>query len=132
MLTHLTSKPLVMMCELRKLFLWIDKNDINIRTQYIRSAANILADSLSRVTDNSDWQLAPRIFRQSSGLWGSHSVDRFVSFENKQVLRYNARWRYGKAEAVDCLRLPDGYWRWEQNWCNPPWELLDNLVAKLR
>ncbi len=96
-----------MMCELRKLFLLIDKYDIKIRTQHIRNAAIIWADSLSRVTDNSDWHPAPRSFRHFSGLWVSHSVDRLVSFDNKQVPRYNAQLREGKAEAVDCVRLPD-------------------------
>ena len=47
------------MSELRKLFLLVDTYDIKIRTLYIRSAANVWADNLSRVTDNSDWQLAP-------------------------------------------------------------------------
>ena len=46
-----------MMCGLRKLFLLIDEVDIKIRTTYIRSAANIWADGLSRVMDNSDWKL---------------------------------------------------------------------------
>ncbi len=54
-LTHLTSKSPTMMCELRKLFFLIDTWDSKIRTQYIRSAANVWADNLSRVTDNSDW-----------------------------------------------------------------------------
>ena len=40
-LTHLTSKSPTMMCELRKLFLLIDTYDIKIRTQYIKSAANV-------------------------------------------------------------------------------------------
>ena len=53
-LTHLTSRSPAMMSELRKLFLLTDENDIHIRTQYIRSAANIWADKLSRETDNSD------------------------------------------------------------------------------
>ena len=61
-LTHLTSRSPTMMCELRKLYLLIDTYDIKIRTQYIRSAANVWADNLSRITDNSDWQLAPRVF----------------------------------------------------------------------
>ena len=52
--------------------------------------------------------------------------------ENRQLLRYNARWRDGIAEAVDCLSLPDSDWQREHNWCNPPWGLLDDLVAKLR
>ena len=40
-LTNLTSRSTAMMSELRKLFLLTDENDIMIRTQYIRSAANI-------------------------------------------------------------------------------------------
>ena len=55
-LSHLTSRSPVMMSELRKMFLNTDENDIRIRTQYIRSAANIWADKLSRETDTSDWQ----------------------------------------------------------------------------
>ncbi len=53
-LTHLTSKSPAMMCELRKLFLLIGMYDIKIKTHCIRSATNIWADVLSRVTDNSD------------------------------------------------------------------------------
>jgi hypothetical protein len=121
-----------MMCELRKLYLLIDTYDIKIRTQYIRSAANVWADNLSRITDNSDWQLAPRVFGYLNKLWGAHTIDRFASANNKQLPRYNAKWRDGTAEAVDCLRLTDAEWRAEHNWCNPPWELLNDLVAKLR
>ena len=73
-LTHLTSKSPAMMYELRKLFLLVDEFDIKIRTTYIRSAANIWADSLSRMRDKSDWQLAPRIFRYLSDIWGTHTV----------------------------------------------------------
>ncbi len=47
-LTHLTSRSPTMMCELRKLFLLTDTYDIKIRTNYIRSGANVWADKLSR------------------------------------------------------------------------------------
>ena len=104
-----------MMCELRKLYLLIDTYDIKIRTQYIRSAANVWADNLSRITDNSDWQLAPRVFGHLNKLWGAHTIDRFASANNKQLPRYNAKWRDGTAEAVDCLRLPDAEWRAKHN-----------------
>ena len=131
-LTNLTSRSPTMMNELRKLFLLTDTNDVKIRVAYIRSAANIWADKLSRIEDNADWQLAPRVFRFLDKQWGPHSVDRFASFANKQLPRYNARWRDGTSEAVDSLHLPDSAWRQETNWCNPPWNLLDDLVAKLR
>jgi len=131
-LTHLTLKSSTMMCELRKLFLLIDTYDIKIRTLYIRSAANVWADNLSRITDNSDWQLAPRKFKYFDKRWGPRSIDRFASFNNKQVVRYNTKWRNGTTEAVDSLHLMDSEWRRENNWCNPPWELLDDLASKLR
>ena len=70
-LTNLTSKSPTVMCELRKLFLLTDTYDIKIRTHDIRSVAIVWADNLSRVTDNSDWQLAPRIFRYFNRIWGT-------------------------------------------------------------
>ena len=131
-LTNMTSRSPAMMSELRKLFLLLDSNEIRIRPLYIRSAANIWADRLSRELDRADWQLHPRLFEYLSEIWGAHTVDRFASRENRQLPRYNARWRDGTAEAVDCLSLPDSSWTAENNWCNPPWDLIDDLVAKLR
>lgn len=131
-LTHLTSRSPAMMSELRKLFYLLDSNDIRVRPLYIRTAANIWADRLSREQDHADWRLHPRLFAHLNDIWGMHTVDRFASAENRQLPRYNARWRDGIAEAVDCLSLPDSDWQREHNWCNPPWGLLDDLVAKLR
>jgi hypothetical protein len=82
-LTHLTSKSPTRMCELRKLFLLIDTYDIKIRTRYIRSASNVWADSVSRVTDSSDWQVAPRKLKHFNKMWGPHRTDRFASYANK-------------------------------------------------
>ncbi len=100
-----------MVSELRKMFLLVDTYDIKIRTLYIRSAANVWADNLSRVTDTSDWQLSPRVSRHLSKLRGPHNVDRFASNANKQLPRYSEKWRDGTAEAVDNLHLPDNAWR---------------------
>ena len=130
-LTHLTSRSPAMMAELRKLWFLLDTNNIHLRPRYIRSAANIWADRLSRERDTSDWSLNPKVFGHINRLWGPHTVDRFASMENALLPRFNARWLDPKAEAVDCLRLPDRSWRREINWCNPPWDLLDDLVDKL-
>ena len=84
-----------MMCELRILFLLIDEFDIKIKTTYIRSAANICADGLSRIKNNSsDWKLKSSNFgrlKKLMKLCGPVSIDRFTSFENKQTPRYNAK-----------------------------------------
>ena len=61
-LTDLTTRSPATMCELRKLFLLIEKIDIKIKTTCIRSATNIWTDNLNRVKDNSDRKLKERKF----------------------------------------------------------------------
>ena len=105
-----------MMDELRKLWELVDTNNINIRARYIRSAANVWADKLSRETDMDDWQLNPRIFTYLDSMWGPHSIDRFATQGNSHLPRYNSRWRDPTSEAVDCLHLPDKLWTSETKW----------------
>jgi hypothetical protein len=131
-LTHLTSKSPTMMAELRKLWYLLDTCNISLRPRYIQSAANIWADRLSRETDSSDWKLNPRHFNNLNMLWGPHTIDRFASSTNTQLPRYNSRWLDPHTEGVDCLRFSDQDWMREHNWCNPPWDLLPDLVLKLR
>eukprot|EP00873_Tetraselmis_striata_P017956 jgi/Tetstr1/438220/TSEL_002875.t1 len=52
--------------------------------------------------------------------------------ENALLPRYNSRWTVPGTEAVDSLAQSDATWRAEVNWCNPPWQLLDDLVLKLQ
>lgn len=130
-LTSLTSRSPALMTELRKLWFLMDSNGISIRPRYIQSAANIWADRLSRELDDSDWQLHPRLFRHLQRRY-RHTVDRFASMANAQLPRYNSRWLDPGTEAVDCLRLPDSVWRSENNYCHPPWDLLDDLSVKLQ
>jgi hypothetical protein len=113
--------------------LWylLDTNDIHIRPRYIRSAANVWADKLSRELDTEDWQLNPRIFEHLQDRWGPHTVDRFASMLNAQLPRFNARWRDPKCEDVDCLHLPDATWQRKNNYRNPPWSALPALAAKM-
>jgi hypothetical protein len=120
-----------MMTELRRLSHLPDVNDISIRPIYIRSAANIWADSLSRELDRDDGHLNPRIFSYLQTTWGPHSIDRFATMENTQLSRFNAMWRDPKCEDVDCLHLPDTAWQREANYRKPPWSALPALCAKL-
>jgi hypothetical protein len=120
-----------MMEELRRLWYLLDTNDIHIRPRCIRSAANVLADKLSRELDTEDLQLNPQIFEDLRHRWGPHTVDRFASMLNAQLPRFNARWKDPKWEDADCLHLPDASWQRENNYCNPPWSALPALAAKL-
>jgi hypothetical protein len=121
-----------MMTELRRLWHLLDVNDINIRPRYIRSTANIWADSLNRELDRDDRQLNPRIFSYLQTTWGPHSIDRLATMESIQLPRFNARWRDPKCEDVDCLHLADTAWQREANYNSSPWTALPALCAKLR
>jgi hypothetical protein len=59
------------------------------------------------------------------------SVDYFASDNNKQLPKFYSQWWCPGTSGVDCLSLSDALWRQELNWCNPPWELLQQLVDKL-
>jgi hypothetical protein len=97
-----------MMDELRRLLELIDTNDnTNISAHYIRSAANVWADRLSRETDKEHRQLKPRIFTYLYSLLGPQYIEKFAMQSNTHLPRYNGRWRDPNAEAVDCLHLPD-------------------------
>jgi hypothetical protein len=117
------------MTEVRRLLHLHDVNDINIWSRYIRSAANIWADILSRELDRDNRQLSPRIFGYLQSEWGPHSIDHFASMENAQLPRFNAKWRDPKCEDVDCLHMLDAAWQREANYCNLPWD--PQLCAKL-
>jgi hypothetical protein len=50
---------------------------------------------MPRVTYNSVWQLTPRKFKHVDKWQGPHTIDCFASSANKQIPRYNAKWRDG-------------------------------------
>jgi hypothetical protein len=60
--TKLTTRSPVMMTELRSLWYHLDTIDIRICARYIRSSANIWADSLSRELIRDDWHFNSRDF----------------------------------------------------------------------
>jgi hypothetical protein len=89
-LSHLTSRSPAMMDELRKLWELIDTYNISIHAHYIRSAANVWADRLSRDTDMDDLQLNSLIFTYLDSLWAPHSIDRFATQGNSQARSFPA------------------------------------------
>ncbi|XRB14270.1 RNA-dependent DNA polymerase [Pseudoscourfieldia marina] len=126
----LTTRSPAIMAELRLLWRVLDLNGINLLTEYINTKANVHADALSRLDDEEDWQLNPKVFRMIDAV-EQHSVDRFATALNTLLPRFNSRWEQPGAEAVNSLALSDEHWRSEKNWCNPPWSLLPTLADKL-
>jgi hypothetical protein len=119
-----------MMTKLQRLWHLLNVNNIRIRLKNIRSAANTWADNLSRELDRDDWQLNPRICGYMQAEWGRHSIDRFVSMDNTQLPRFDAKWPDPKCEDIDYLHLPGVAWQREANYYNPPWGALPALIAK--
>jgi hypothetical protein len=132
-LTNVTSRSPALMAELRKLWWLIDTNDIALRAKYIRSAANVWADALSRDrSGQSEWRLAPELFKQIDADWGPHHVDRFATPLNALLPRFNTLMATPTGAAVDALAQSDEEWRSGRSWCHPPWGLLPRVALKLR
>jgi hypothetical protein len=128
MLAHYSSRSPSIMRRLRQLWLLLDLNDIEISVRYIRSAANVWADALSRERDTEEWKLNPLVFSFLQQRYGPHTIDRFASQLSAQLPRYNSRWEDPQSEGVDSLLRS---WRGENNYVNPPWTLLDQVAQKL-
>ena len=46
------------------------------------------------------WRVNPSVFKMFDALWGPHTVDRFASDSNAQIVRYNSRfWSLGSEAA---------------------------------
>ncbi|KAK3268306.1 hypothetical protein CYMTET_23178 [Cymbomonas tetramitiformis] len=129
MLSHFTSRNPELMRRMRRLWILLDLNDIELQARYIRSEANEWADRLSRDRDLDDWRLNRRWFQWAEREWHQHTVDRFASELSAQLPRYYAQWHDPGCEGVDSLAFS---WLGEVNWVNPPWSLLDEVAHKLR
>ena len=129
-LRALTSPSAAMMREMRDLNSLLERYNIELVTEYIRSEHNVEADRLSREDDEPAWALT-RAALDQLGV-AACTVDRFASTANAVLPRFNARWMQPGAEAVDAFAQSREDWCRETNFCNPPWALLERLAAWLK
>ena len=101
---------------------------LSLHCKHISGINNITADRLSRVKDKANWMLNPGIFFILDNIWGPHSIDRFASNQNTHLSRYNSRFWDPGTEGIDALAQD---WRFENNFINPPWCLLQNVIDKI-
>ncbi|KAK3266141.1 hypothetical protein CYMTET_25214 [Cymbomonas tetramitiformis] len=113
MLSHFTSRNPELMRRMRRLWLLLDLNDIELQARYIRSEANEWADRLSRDKDLDDRRLNRRWFDWADMEWHKHNVDCFASEISTQLPRYYAQWYDPGCEGVDSLAYS---WLVEVNW----------------
>jgi hypothetical protein len=101
---------------------------IRITAIHLAGVLNDEADRLSRMVDKDDWKLNPRLFEELQSRWGPHSVDRFASMANRQLDRFNSAWSDPMAETVDAFSVS---WTQENNYANPPFEMMDRVLEKI-
>lgn len=99
--------------------------NITITAKYLAGKENTLADSLSRVVNQYQWRLHPRLFRMIDQMYGPHSVDRFASITTTQLTRYNSQFYDPETEAVDALAQS---WIGENNFVNCPFKLIPQVL----
>ena len=105
------------------------KNDITLFPEWIPGSENESADILSKFLDKDDWKIHPLIFSHSDNTWEPHTVDRFSSYYNKQLSRFNSRFASPGSEAVDTLTQN---WSFENNWVCPPVSLIIHAVEHFK
>ena len=59
-------------------------------------------------------------------------MDRFATWANRLLPRFNSAVDEPHAEALDALAQTDQHWRGENNWVHPPFSQLEAVVSKLQ
>ena len=101
------------------------KHNVSIEPEWIPRSENQLADFISHIQDWDDWQLNPSVFYSLQIRWGPCTVDRFASYYNTQLPRFNSRYYNSGAEAVDAFTCD---WSTEMNWWCPPVFLIPRIL----
>lgn len=115
--------------EARILFALAARHNWTLSAHHVPGILNVIPDQLSRRLDRSDWKLHPTLFQLAEHLWGHHTIDRFATAVNKQTRRFNSAMLQPGSEAVDALTQS---WAHDNNWINPPWRLIPQVLSKLR
>ena len=98
---------------------------MSVEPEWIPRTENQIADFISHIQDFDDWQLHPSVFCWLNSRWGLCTVDRFASFYNTQLPRFNSRFCNPRSEAVDCFTCD---WTGEMNWWCLPVYLIPRLL----
>ena len=98
---------------------------VRIEPEWIPREDNQQADFISRIIDYDDWSLHPALFKGLDQKWGPHTIDRFASYFNTQLPRFNSRFWNPGSEGVDAFTCD---WRGENNWWCPPVYLVPRVL----
>ena len=106
--------------------LWRDfvRLDIDLRSQYIRSALNP-ADRWSRLALQSDWALATALLRRLT--LGACNLDPLACQRTAQARTFCSSRAEPEALTLDGMSV---WWMETTVWLNPPWCMLPSVLAK--
>ena len=125
-----TSRSPEMMSELRELVRVLSLHEISLRTRWIKSADNYVADFWSRIARPREYQLSPAVFDTIAGWWGLCSIDAFASAASTLLPRFWSEAGGCGESAVDAFAQP---WASETCvWAHPPPSLLPQVVQLLQ
>jgi hypothetical protein len=71
------------------IFRYCLRNNIILEVEWVPRTKNERADYISRIVDADDWTVSDYIFRHFDKVYGPHTVDRFASFYNTKLRRFN-------------------------------------------
>ena len=100
-------------------------HNVSIEPEWIPRSENQVADFISHLQDLDDWQLNPSVFYSLQVRWGPCTIDRFASYYNTQLPRFNSRYYNPGSEAVDAFTCD---WGSEMNWWCPPIYLIPRIL----
>ena len=101
---------------------------VHVEPEWIPRRDNEVADYLSRLVDYDDWSLGHVSFMELDRVWGPHIVDRFASYYNTQLPRFNSRFWNPGTEDVDAFTCD---WQMDNNWLCPPVNLVPRVIRHL-
>ena len=119
------SRKLLLQREALAIYSFAVSNSVHIEPEWIPRSDNQVADFLGRLRDTDDCSIHPEVFRQLDTLWGPHSIDRFASYTNTQLPRFNSWFWNPGTEAVDAFTCD---WLDEMNWLCPPPYLIPRTI----
>lgn len=102
------------------------KINLNIQVVFLRGCLNTKADLLSRIVDNYNYRLNPRIFKWLNTILGPFSVDRFADCINRQLPIYNSLYYDPETSGINCF--DQNNWAIHNNYCLPPFHLIGRLL----
>ena len=85
------------------IFYFCHSNGISLEARWIPRSQNEKADLVSRFVDKDDWRINPSVYRLLDAKWCPHTVDRFATYYNAQLLRFISKFAFLGCSGVDDL-----------------------------